>query len=117
MSKRKVNSMQKLNKEHQIDDVNEAQQFLPTQHNKGKIKDNAIKALVRSNIFRHKVFKNKKGKGSYNRQSFKNKDYNQNCNPCLLGIMFYIVLQFDYTFFNKLFVYLILINRNQFKFI
>lgn len=94
MSRRKVNSIQKLNKEHQIDDVNEVQQFLPAQHNKGKIKDNAIKALVRSNIFRHKVFKNKKGKGSYNRQSFKNKDYNQNCNPCLFEfvLQFYIVL-------------------------
>ena len=94
MSKQKTNSMQKLNKEHQIDGVNEVQQFLPAQHNKGKIKDNAIKALVRSNIFRHKVFKNKKGKGSYNRKSFKNKDYNQNCNPCLFEfvLQFYIVL-------------------------
>ena len=34
------------------------------QHNKGKISDNALKALVRSNLFRHKVERNKKGKGS-----------------------------------------------------
>lgn len=41
------------------------------QHNKGKISDNALKALVRSNLFRHKVERNKKGKGSYNRQAAK----------------------------------------------
>ena len=45
-----------------------------TQHNKGKIKDNAIKALVRSNIFRHKIEKPKKGAGSYNRQKTKRLD-------------------------------------------
>lgn len=44
------------------------------QHNKGKIKDNAIKALVRSNIFRHKIEKPKKGAGSYNRQKTKRLD-------------------------------------------
>ena len=41
------------------------------QHNKGKIRDNALKALVRSNLFRHKTQRNKKGKGSYNRQAAK----------------------------------------------
>lgn len=44
------------------------------QHNKGKIKDNAIKALVRSNIFRHKIEKPKKGAGSFNRQKTKRLD-------------------------------------------
>lgn len=39
--------------------------------NKGPIRDNAVKALVKSNLFRHKVEKNKKGKGSYNRQAAK----------------------------------------------
>lgn len=29
-------------------------------HGKGEIRDNAIKALVRSNVFRHKVEKSKK---------------------------------------------------------
>lgn len=37
-------------------------------HNKGVIKDNAIKALVRSNLFRHKVEEKRKGRGSYNRK-------------------------------------------------
>ena len=41
------------------------------QHNKGKIRDNALKALVRSNLFRHKTERKKKGKGSYNRQQAK----------------------------------------------
>lgn len=36
--------------------------------NKSVIKDNALKAMVKSNLFRHKVFKNKKGKGSYSRK-------------------------------------------------
>ena len=34
------------------------------QLNKGPIRDNALKALVKSNLFRHKVERNKKGKGS-----------------------------------------------------
>ncbi|WP_274571196.1 alternative ribosome-rescue factor A [Neisseria leonii] len=41
--------------------------------NKGPIRDNALKALVQSNLFRHRVERNKKGKGSYNRQAFKNR--------------------------------------------
>ena len=41
------------------------------QINKGAIQDNALKALVKSNLFRHKVARKKKGKGSYNRQQAK----------------------------------------------
>ena len=41
------------------------------QLNKGKIRDNALKALVKSNLFRHKVERKRKGKGSYNRQQAK----------------------------------------------
>ena len=41
------------------------------QINKGAIQDNALKALVKSNLFRYKVERNKKGKGSYNRQQAK----------------------------------------------
>ena len=50
---------------------------MKTQHNKGKIKNNAIKALVRSNIFRHQEHKKLKGNGSYSR---KNKHKNRT-NP------------------------------------
>ena len=41
------------------------------QLNKGKIRDNALKALVKSNLFRHKAERKRKGKGSYNRQEAK----------------------------------------------
>ena len=41
------------------------------QHNKGKIRDNALKALVKSDLFRHKVERKRKGKGRYNRQEAK----------------------------------------------
>ncbi|EMT4514292.1 ribosome alternative rescue factor ArfA, partial [Neisseria gonorrhoeae] len=41
------------------------------QHNKGKIRDNALKALAKSDLFRHKVERKRKGKGSYNRQEAK----------------------------------------------
>lgn len=41
------------------------------EHNKGKIKDNALKALVRSNLFRYRTEKSKKGKGSYSRKKSK----------------------------------------------
>ena len=41
------------------------------QLNKGKIRDNALKALVKSNLFRHKIERKRKGKGSYNRQEAK----------------------------------------------
>ena len=41
------------------------------QYNKGKIRDNALKALVKSNLFRHKVERKRKGKSSYNRQEAK----------------------------------------------
>ena len=51
------------------------------EHNKGKIKDNALKALVRSNLFRYRTEKPKKGKGSYSRknQNKNNKAINYDC--------------------------------------
>lgn len=38
------------------------------QINKGVIQGNALAALVKSNLFRHKIMKPKKGKGSYTRK-------------------------------------------------
>lgn len=38
-------------------------------HGRGEIKDNAIKALVTSVLFKSKVEKAKKGKGSYQRNN------------------------------------------------
>jgi len=45
------------------------------QHDKGKIKHNALAALVTSNAFLPKKEKTKKGKGSYNRNSKHKSDY------------------------------------------
>jgi len=38
------------------------------QHTKGQIQDNAIEALLHDPLFRQRVAKNKKGKGSYLRK-------------------------------------------------
>ncbi|WP_439957133.1 alternative ribosome-rescue factor A [Providencia vermicola] len=38
------------------------------QHKRGQIKDNAIEALLHDPLFRQRVEKNKKGKGSYIRK-------------------------------------------------
>ncbi|KAF1366416.1 stalled ribosome alternative rescue factor ArfA [Yokenella regensburgei] len=42
--------------------------YEPHQHRKGQIKDNAIEALLHDPLFRQRVEKNKKGKGSYLRK-------------------------------------------------
>lgn len=39
------------------------------QHTKGKIQDNAIEALLHDPLFRQRVEKNQKGKGSYQRKA------------------------------------------------
>ena len=39
------------------------------QHTKGQIKDNAIEALLHDPLFRQRVEKSKKGKGSYLRKN------------------------------------------------
>jgi alternative ribosome-rescue factor len=46
-----------------------------TEHGRGEIRDNAIKALVTSKLFQTRVVKAKKGKGSYNRKGRNSKDY------------------------------------------
>lgn len=38
-------------------------------HNKGIIKDNAVKALLADNLFRQRIERNHKGKGSYRRKA------------------------------------------------
>ena len=38
-------------------------------HNKGVIQDNALHALLHDSLFRQRVEKNKKGKGSYQRKT------------------------------------------------
>lgn len=45
------------------------EQALPHNHQRGEIKDNAMKALVTSPLFKTKVEKAKKGKGSFRRSA------------------------------------------------
>lgn len=45
-------------------------------HKKGVIKDNAIEALLRDPLFKQRIEKNKKGKGSYQRKGKHNKASN-----------------------------------------
>ena len=42
--------------------------FTMYQHNKGTIVDNAIQALLHDPLFRQRIEKKKKGKGSYSRK-------------------------------------------------
>lgn len=46
------------------------------QHKKGKIKDNALEALLHDPLFRQRIEKNKKGKGSYCRKGKQGKGQN-----------------------------------------
>ncbi|GAA0354610.1 ribosome alternative rescue factor ArfA [Morganella psychrotolerans] len=46
-------------------------------HKRGIINDNALEALLSDPIFRQRVEKNKKGKGSYNRKEKFNKAGNR----------------------------------------
>lgn len=46
-------------------------------HGRGEIRDNAIKALVTSELFRQRVEKPKKGKGAYQRKARNQKGHKQ----------------------------------------
>lgn len=50
-------------------------------HQRGQIQDNAIKALVTDKLFRSRVEKNRKGKGSYQRNAKHRKAYDRGENP------------------------------------
>ena len=41
------------------------------QHGRGEIQDNALQALVTSPLFKQRIERNKKGKGSYRRQKIR----------------------------------------------
>lgn len=51
-------------------------------HQRGEIKESAVKALVTDPLFRHKIEKNRKGKGSYRRhEKHKKAAYRKNETP------------------------------------
>lgn len=56
------------------------------QHQKGVIKDNALAALVHDPLFRQRVEKNKKGKGSYMRKAKHNKIRKVTGRPVITNI-------------------------------
>lgn len=47
------------------------------QHKKGTINDNAIEALLHDPLFRQRIERKKKGRGSYNRETKCGKNYGQ----------------------------------------
>lgn len=50
-------------------------------HQRGYIKESAVKALVTDPLFRSRVERNRKGKGSYQRKAKHCKGYGQNETP------------------------------------
>ncbi|ELR67934.1 Hypothetical protein C942_00242 [Photobacterium marinum] len=48
--------------------VNETNPQIETEHGRGTIRDNALKAVVTSKVFATRVVKAKKGKGSFKRK-------------------------------------------------
>ncbi|MFD2178117.1 ribosome alternative rescue factor ArfA [Veronia pacifica] len=87
MTKRKLN---KTDRETQRDEQNvEGNSY---QHHRGEIKDNALKALVTDRLFRVRVEKPKKGKGSYSRKGRSDKGQ----RPFLgLGIYLFLTTHSD----------------------
>lgn len=58
------------------------------QHKRGKIQDNAVEALLRDPLFRQRVEKNKKGKGSYQRKEKHGNQGNQEAKGKYIGSIF-----------------------------
>lgn len=50
-------------------------------HQRGDIQDNAIKALVTDKLFRSRVERNRKGKGSYQRHAKHRQGFSKGENP------------------------------------
>ncbi len=54
---------------HEPASVKDEQSSLTYRHNRGVIKDNAIQALLHDRLFRQRIEKKRKGKGSYQRKA------------------------------------------------
>ena len=57
-----------LNKKNKLPIIADSQGDTVYQHNKGTIRDNAIQALLHDRLFRQRIEKKLKGKGSYQRR-------------------------------------------------
>lgn len=51
------------------------------QHQRGNIQESAIKALVTDKLFRQRIERNRKGKGSYQRNAKHRKGYDKGESP------------------------------------
>ena len=54
---------------HEPSSVKDEQGSVTYRHNRGVIKDNAIQALLHDRLFRQRIEKKRKGKGSYQRKA------------------------------------------------
>ncbi|MGQ0286864.1 alternative ribosome-rescue factor A [Pasteurellaceae bacterium 22721_9_1] len=57
------------NKKGILSDADKMQSAIPYQHHRGVIRDNAIQALLSDRLFRQRIEKKLKGKGSYQRKA------------------------------------------------
>ncbi|MDY0973247.1 alternative ribosome-rescue factor A [Siccibacter turicensis] len=57
------------------------------QHTKGKINDNAIEALLHDPLFRQRVEKNQKGKGSFQRKGKHAKQQNWEASGKIIKVI------------------------------
>ncbi|YCI81301.1 alternative ribosome-rescue factor A [Enterobacteriaceae bacterium] len=57
------------------------------QHTKGKINDNAIEALLHDPLFRQRVEKNQKGKGSFQRRGKHAKQQNWEASGKIIKVI------------------------------
>jgi len=70
---------------------------LPHQHQRGEIQDNMLKAVITSRLFRTRVVKAKKGKGSYNRHDKKGRQSQDFAPFCWLSFCQYLVFVQTFT--------------------
>lgn len=56
-------------------------QILAYEHQRGDIQESAIKALVTDKLFRQRIERNRKGKGSYQRNAKHRKGYDRGESP------------------------------------
>lgn len=63
------------------------QNALTYEHQRGEIKASAVKALVTDPLFRSRIERNRKGKGSYQRNAKHRKDYKKGESPFKIALV------------------------------
>ncbi|WP_109078635.1 alternative ribosome-rescue factor A [Aggregatibacter kilianii] len=72
---------------------------LTYQHQRGVIKDNAVLALLHDKLFRQRIERNKKGKGSYQRKAKHANRYNEKPDNKISMIRDFIIGLFSFRLF------------------